>query len=569
MKRNRVSMKWGLMTAIVICWLAAMIIVVSIAGILLNNNFQNNLENTVKQDAESILTQISMRMSDSMESSKEVSYDGVIRSAYRKYLGDGDHIAMYRTMTEYLSGRFSRDAKFKAVFISFWESEITSRVYVINQKNNSYQILQNYITEVRPAVLQEMENADTQIRFLVREGELYLCRNLLDSGFRPYATVTMLCDENVLLQPLQSLVSMGETEFSIDGTWLKLDEEGKLTELRSQELPEEATSYSTWVDGHEFAFYVAPASFHIWSDMPGLQTAVAAASALVLPILAVMISVFYVTVSEPVEILVDAAQRVQDGERGYQIERSANNREFQELYGQFNSMSRELQSQFERSRLEQQALQQAKIKALQSQINPHFLNNTLEVINWEARMAGNDNVSEMIDALSTMLEAALDRDGTSTVTLQREIQYADAYLHIIRKRLGNRFQVSRDIAPELLELRVPKLVLQPIVENAVEHDITPRKGGSLHIRGYRRDDQLVLEVIHDGTMTETDRENIRRILDASEQKIPASRKGKHVGLGNVAMRLRLLYGDRSGIQVEEIAPGTVCARVNLPANMPM
>ena len=111
MKHNKVSMKWGLLTAIVMCWLAAMIIVVSIAGILLNNSFENNLENTMKRDAENILTQISMRLSDSMESSKEISYDGVVRGAYRKYLTDGDNIAMYRTITEYLSGSFSRDTR--------------------------------------------------------------------------------------------------------------------------------------------------------------------------------------------------------------------------------------------------------------------------------------------------------------------------------------------------------------------------------------------------------------------------------------------------------------------------
>lgn len=563
MKQKKVSLKWGLMTAIVMSWLAGMIIVVSIAGILLNNSFRTNLENTVKQDAESILTQISIRMSDSMESSKEVSYDGVIRGAYRKYLSDGDHIAMYRTMTSYLSGRFSRDAKFKAVFISFWNPDINSRVYVINQKNNSYKILQDYISQVRPAVLETMAEADTQIRFLVRNSELYMCRNLLDSGFHPYATITMLCDESVLLQPLQSLVSMGETVFSIDGETLMLNAEGKLTSLGQQLLPSGSTSYSTQVDGHEFAFHVAPTEFHIWRDMPGLQTAVAAASALVLPILAVMISIFYKTVSEPVQILVDAAHRVQEGERGYQIEAAANNREFQTLYSQFNVMSRELQNQFERSRLEQQTLQQAKIKALQSQINPHFLNNTLEIINWEARIAGNDNVSEMIDALSVMLDAALDREGISTTTLRQEIRYADAYLYIIQKRLGNRFQVQRDIDSDLLEMRVPKLILQPIIENAVEHDITPRRGGCLKLRISRDDANLILEVTHDGSMTETDRENIRRILAAAEQKDTLSRKEKHVGLRNVALRLKLLYGE-SCIQLEEISPRLVCARIHLP-----
>ena len=87
------------------------------------------------------------------------------------------------------------------------------------------------------------------------------------------------------------------------------------------------------------------------------------------------------------------------------------------------------------------AAQRAQIKALQSQINPHFLNNTLEIINWEARIEGNDRVSAMIEALSTMLNAALDRDGRTQIPLKEELGYVEAYLYIIRERLGEGFHV--------------------------------------------------------------------------------------------------------------------------------
>lgn len=86
---------------------------------------------------------------------------------------------------------------------------------------------------------------------------------------------------------------------------------------------------------------------------------------------------------------------MENGERGYVITAEAPNTEFRQLYSQFNAMSSELKSQFERLYLEQQALQQAKIRALQSQINPHFLNNTLEIINWEARLADNERVCSL------------------------------------------------------------------------------------------------------------------------------------------------------------------------------
>lgn len=558
MKKNRVSLKWGLLTAILICWIAAVIIVLSIAGILINYNFGRSFEQTVRSDAEGIMKQIELRMTDCIESSKEISYDGVVRNAYRRYLEDGDNISLYRTATQYLYDSFSRDIMFKAVFISFWDEAVTSNVYVINQKTNSYQILQQYLTQTRPLVTDAMENADTEIHFLFQDGELYMCRNLLDSRFVPYATVTMLCDTAVLLQPLMSVAPMGETVVQFDDLRLSLDADGTLT--NAEAIGDNSMSYSSRMDGYEFSFSISRSEFHIWTDMPGLQLAVLSTVAIVLPILAVMIYIFYITVSKPIETLVAASQRVSGGERGYTIQEKTNNREFQMLYGQFNSMSLELKSQFERSQQEQQALQQAKIRALQSQINPHFLNNTLEVINWEARIAGNDNVSTMIDALSTMLDAALDRDGTGTTTLRRETDYVNAYLYIIRRRLGERFVVTQEIDDTLLNLQVPKFILQPIAENAVEHDITPRKGGTLHLSIRSEDDRIVLEFVHEGFLSKEDRKNIDTILSGS----PQGGGRRHVGLRNVAERLNLLYGDRSEVVVVQNDNGTISARVLLP-----
>ena len=233
--------------------------------------------------------------------------------------------------------------------------------------------------------------------------------------------------------------------------------------------------------------------------------------------------------------------------------------EFEKLYTHFNGMSLELQNQFERARLEQQATQRAQVKALQSQINPHFLNNTLEIINWEARMADNEQVSAMIEALSTMLDAALDRDGRTQIPLREEMGYVDAYLYIIRERLGDGFHVYKEIDQVILDQTVPRLILQPIVENAVEHDITARHGGNLWVRAFRRGERMVLEVEHDGVMDEEDRERIRALLsDGGELE-------SRVGLRNVHQRLKLIYGDDASLEVGETGNGAILARIDFPA----
>lgn len=218
-----------------------------------------------------------------------------------------------------------------------------------------------------------------------------------------------------------------------------------------------------------------------------------------------------------------------------------------------------MKNQFDRSYLEQQATQRAQIKALESQINPHFLNNTLEIINWEARLAENERVSAMIEALSTMLKAALDRDGRNKIPLTEELGYVDAYLYIIHERLGDKFKVYKEIDEGILRQLIPRLILQPLVENAVEHDISARHGGALTVRAYRREEKMVLEVEHDGSMTPEDRENIRRLLSDSADC------ESQVGLRNVSRRLRLLYAEEGSLTVEEIRPGTILARVSFPA----
>ena len=224
-------------------------------------------------------------------------------------------------------------------------------------------------------------------------------------------------------------------------------------------------------------------------------------------------------------------------------------------------MSSELQNQFERSYQEQQALQQARVKALQSQINPHFLNNTLEVINWEARLAGDERVSAMIEALSVMLNAALGRDGRSRIPLREELSYVDAYLYIISQRLGERLVIDRKIDEALLELPVPRLILQPLVENAVEHDLAQHHGGALSIRVYRAGDEMVLESEHDGSLSTEDLQSIRTMLASGVVDTGISGQ---VGLRNVRQRLELLYGPAGRLNIEQSTPERILAQVCFP-----
>lgn len=237
------------------------------------------------------------------------------------------------------------------------------------------------------------------------------------------------------------------------------------------------------------------------------------------------------------------------------------NEEFTKLTRQFNEMSTELKNQFDQLYLEQQALQESRIKALQSQINPHFLGNTLEIINWEARLAENDKVSAMIEALSTMLDGAIGRDGRARIPLKEELSYVDAYLYIVQQRIGDGLVIRKEIHQELLVQTVPRLLLQPLVENAVEHDLSQHRGGELVLRVYQQNRSLYLEVEHEGSISEQDAQRISALLSTPLEDKEQQCK---VGIRNLNQRLKLIYGQRGRLTIREIEPGRILAQIQLP-----
>ena len=558
-KKQPGSLRTKLLRIILLCWVLPIAIILTVAGILLRSNYERNLRGQLETDAGYVLRQEELLLNAVFESSKAVSYDGAVRSAYRDYLQHGDRTALYRGVSEYLSQTFSRDERFQAVFVSFWE-DLKIYPYVMSSGIRGYSIPRNYHRSVEPLLLEEMAEADTAIRILVFDNELYVARNLLDSSFHPYATVVMLCDKSGLLDSFDSIRGAGGVMLLLDD--LMLDETGTLRQAEPAETQNgDVLCYDGELEGHRLQLQVKTVPFDILADIPELRIAVTAVVLLVLPLLLVMILLFRRQVTRPVETLLDATDRLQNGERGYQIADEAKNKEFERIYRHFNAMSTELQNQFERSYQEQQALQQARVKALQSQINPHFLNNTLEVINWEARLAGDDRVSTMIEALSVMLNAALGRDGRSRIPLREELGYVDAYLYIISQRLGERLVINREIDETLLELPVPRLILQPLVENAVEHDLAQRHGGTLAVRVYRAGDEMVLESEHDGSLSAEDLESIRELLASSVVDTEISGQ---VGLRNVRQRLELLYGQAGQLNIEQSAPERILAQVRFP-----
>ncbi len=216
------------------------------------------------------------------------------------------------------------------------------------------------------------------------------------------------------------------------------------------------------------------------------------------------------------------------------------------LYVSVKVTDRYRQAQYESLRL-QLALKESELRALEAQINPHFLFNCLNTIRGMI-VENPTEAQEMVTKLAEMLRYSLHRDRAHTVPLSREMEAVANYLALEEARFEARLHVRYAIEPDASELPVPPMMLQTLVENAVKHGIAQRpEGGDVSIRAGVLDGSLQLEVENSGHLSES-----------------SSPNGTRTGLRNVRERLRLLYGDRAVVSLVNSTSDHVKATVTIP-----
>jgi two-component system, LytTR family, sensor kinase len=207
------------------------------------------------------------------------------------------------------------------------------------------------------------------------------------------------------------------------------------------------------------------------------------------------------------------------------------------------------------ARIEHQLVEQekllmaARIEALSSQINPHFLFNTLNSISSLIRSKP-ETARMLIGKLSNLLRQRL-KSRDQFVAFGEELQSIDQYLDIELIRFGPQLRVVKEIAPDTLDLKVPSMILQPLIENSIKHGLTAKLGGgTVLLRGFRHHGLLVIEVADDGFGMSD--EQLRKALTAG------------IGLSNVNERLRVTYGDNHQLRLTSTADQGTCARIEIP-----
>lgn len=208
---------------------------------------------------------------------------------------------------------------------------------------------------------------------------------------------------------------------------------------------------------------------------------------------------------------------------------------------------------------EQEAKRKSELEALQSQINPHFLYNTLDSIVWMIESNRYEEATSMITDLASLFRISLSK-GENIISIDKEVQHARNYINIQKVRYKNKFDIKFDIDPEILQYSTMKLVLQPLLENAIYYGMESMdEEGRIVVRGYQRDNDICLSVEDNGLgMPET----VTEKLLVEDNQLP--KKGSGIGLLNVQRRIQIYFGKKYGLDIDSVLDEGTKVTINLP-----
>lgn len=265
------------------------------------------------------------------------------------------------------------------------------------------------------------------------------------------------------------------------------------------------------------------------------------------------------SITRPLQKLNEVTRKVAEGDLAVRSDVQTGD-EVGVLSDSLNTMIDKINDLLEQVTTEQVRLRKAEFELLQSQINPHFLYNTLDAIIWLAESGEQKKVVSMVRSLSEFFRTSLNR-GKDIISLKEELQHVRSYLEIQQVRYQDILNYSIDVPEELEQHLIPKITIQPLVENALYHGIKNKRGtGNIQIRGRQQGEMLIIEIEDDGIGIS--KERLWQVNEGIQKKILT---GKDIyGLYNVNERIRLNFGESYGIDIHSTYGEGTVVRILLP-----
>ena len=288
--------------------------------------------------------------------------------------------------------------------------------------------------------------------------------------------------------------------------------------------------------------------------------------ALVIVLVLILVFVYYMShrlsrrVTEPVTELCNMTERFAGGDFTVSYHPGSKD-EMETLAESFNSMVSEVKMLVEDIHREQENARDAELRLLQEQINPHFLYNTLDAIMWMTEAGENSEAIRMLESLSNFFRISLSK-GEREISIKNETEHVKSYLDIQRYRYQDILDFKLDFAEDILDYKIQKLTLQPIVENALYHGIKNKRGrGMICVTGRAEGEDIVFTVEDNGIgMTEEELARLNGLI--SGEIHDAEQRG--FGMANVEQRLQMQYGRAYGMRVKSVYGEGTTVTVRIP-----
>lgn len=285
-----------------------------------------------------------------------------------------------------------------------------------------------------------------------------------------------------------------------------------------------------------------------------IYTAMAAVGAIAVLICLIVSGIVSEGLTNPLKNITEAMNRVKQGDFSVALN-SDREDEFGQLSADFDDMTKALKVYIDLRTQNQKELSESNIAMMQAQLNPHFLYNTLDTIKWMAKANHVPQIATISSYLAKILRASINPD--IFVKLADEMSLIDNYIEIQKIRFPDNFTYDAELPIELEDAIVPKLLLQPLVENAIVHGLKDRKYGHVFVNAYSKEQNLIIDVEDDGCGID---EEILTILNERDQE---KLKG-HLGFNNVDKIIRLHYGLNYGLHAQNLTSGGARITVELP-----
>lgn len=261
----------------------------------------------------------------------------------------------------------------------------------------------------------------------------------------------------------------------------------------------------------------------------------------------IMAGIFANYIAKPMHELCELMGKLPEGNFKIRMTERRGNGEISQLSRGFNQMVNQTEGLFLQLEHSYKVRENLRLEALRSQINPHFLFNTLNSIKWMATMHGDNQVSQMIASLGNLLQNTL-ANNEEMVIVEKEISCIHDYVIIQKMRFGERFEIIYDIPQELMSFHVPLLIFQPIVENSILHAFDEDEtGGEITIKAYIEKDKVIFTIKDNGKGM-----NPSLLSGDIDDSSRLSGKFSKIGIKNVDERIKMIYGSDYGLRVESV-----------------